>query len=86
MAILSKEKYLIHCAFYDSPESKGAEEPQLYFGTLEDLKKTIATTWSQIPHEVIIQHNTVHVQREKGTVLANFTFTSLTSQELPDHF
>ena len=87
MAILSNEKYLIYCTFYDNDDRKPNELP-VYIGTIEELRRTIATTWFQIPHRVVISSNAVNVMSnlEESKVLANFVFTDILRKHLPDHF
>ena len=84
MAIFEGKDYLIHSHFYG--EQSPDEDPGIYVGDIRSLQKTIATTWGKTPHTVKVYMNNVQVVTVDGMTLAVFTFTELTSKQLPDHF
>lgn len=84
MSILVNKNYLISTNFYSgSPDVS----PGVYIGSFEELRRTIATTWSKIDHSVQVKANAVEVRKESdNSLLALFIFTNLTEQKLPEHF
>lgn len=79
--ILASAKYVI-----THQGSDGNEE--LYIDSFDNLKFTIATTWSKIPHRVLIEGLKVKVLRtdsSREVLESEFTFSSLPSRSLPEH-
>jgi hypothetical protein len=72
--------YIITCSFTHQPTV------ETYEGTLEELARNVATTWSKIPHIVAKFHNAWTVENDEG-VLAHFKLQPRESvQPLPGHF
>lgn len=81
MSIIGSAKYLITHQDKDNDESH-------YVGTFDKLRSTIATTWSKIPHRVVVEGFTVKVLNQTKLteeLEAVFIFSPLSSQELPDN-
>ncbi len=83
MSILGSTNYLIRVEV-----GEGFERKQ-WVDNYENLRRTIATTWSLVPHLVTIQGLDVKVTKDgEETILAWFKFEPLMSNsvKLPDHF
>lgn len=62
------------------------KDGKFYRGTKEELLKTIATTWSQIPHRVVNDNERfIEVYAEKTEeLLAEFSYDP-DPEDLPEH-
>lgn len=84
MSILGSTNYSIHATFYGA---SGVSE-ETYVDNFDNLRRTIAISWSKIPHMVKVTDKVVYVYKddEQGATLAKFTFKHSNTQKLPDHF
>lgn len=83
MSILGSAKYKIDAEFIDNT----SRSVGCYVDSFDNLRRTIRTTWSKIPHRVVVVGNVVTVyHKTEEKKLAVFTFSPFTQSELPDHF
>ena len=86
MSILGSANYIIE----ERNDESCAAPNGVYVDNFDNLRRAIATTWSSISHRVTVKgfEVFVHATREgkEEKLEATYTFKSLPSVKLPDHF